>query len=233
MREPDAELKSLERLFAQARHDLAGVESVRAGVDERVAKTSVRARQPMLPWCLVGVALLAGLGSILWLRRGGGGAPVGSGTGVVLRDGLHAEPVLTLRVDDLELVAHVAAMLDGRTVLIVWSGTGGVRAGGAKGNQAGGRVGRYTRYPLPPGKLSNGRLANYCMYFADEGIRPAVEPPTVVADTGAGRAVAFSVSPRVTAADELPAALSAAGLILGDGVSIADVYRELHKHAND
>ncbi|MDB5299709.1 MAG: hypothetical protein JWO87_1372 [Phycisphaerales bacterium] len=225
---PDA--KGLENALREARHNLAAMESVRSRVDERVARTSMRPPRRILPWSLAMVMLLIGVGVGLWFQRGRG-RTVGPGNGVA-RTESHSDAVFSLQLDDVEVIMHIAAVLDERVVLVVWSGQGGNFNTNATNEPAAARIGKYRRHLLPPGKLSNGRPATYCLYVADDGVRPVLEPPTVVANAGGGHLVGISVSPSMTSAGELSESLRAAGLDTRTGASVADIYREIQKYTN-
>lgn len=223
-RESLTESERLEGLFTEARRGLGEVESVRADVERRVEETSVR--RASRSWSVATVVLLAvAVGGGFWVWRG---------TGVVVPAEAEAEPAFSVRVGEEELRTHVAAMLDRRTVLMVWSGGGEVAVNAGEGRD-GVRVGKYVCHALPDGRSRAGRRVCYRMYVADEGVRPALEPPTVTVDAGAGGGVvSFAVSPRaVSTADQLAAVMAGQGLTLADGATAARIFERAREYVQD
>jgi hypothetical protein len=229
MRPNDRGSTDLEAALRTARQELDGIGSLRARIDDRIASRAIRPAKPVLAWLAMGAAALIGLAVFVSSRRAGI-RPVGP-VAHPAPIGLAPDPIFSLRVGDVDLCAHLAAVVDRRAVLVVWSSRGRNASVSAARGTPGTREGRYRRYPLPPGKTPDGHDAICCVYVADEGVRPALEPPMIVAGAGTA-AVAFSVSPERASAAELSARLRAAGLEPTLGDSAAEICRRAVNEEN-
>jgi hypothetical protein len=200
----------LEKMFAAARRELAGVNSVRAGVEGRIASASMkRARGAMV--CGLAAALIVGV-FIGW-RFFGSGRPA------------PAPPLaedFRMDVGGVELVEHIAALVDNRAVVVVWS----YRGDGLKSDGEGAirRVGNYRVIPIRQDKLADGRTLVCSIFIPDEGVQPIFEPPTVGAVAGGGM-VQFNVMPRTASAHDVASAFRGAG---GD-VDMAGLFDRIQK----
>ena len=231
---PDPEPGS-ERLrdgLNELKRSLATIDSVRPEVERRIAAASMRPALPVRSLAAGSVIVLA-IVSALWWRAPGnrmGPSPDQLATAERLPAQLPPEQ-LRLTVSGAEVVAHVAAVVDGRAVLVAWSVRGGDGAAGGMIETKETRAGKYRRRLFPAGKLADGRAIACGVYVPDAGVHPVLEPPTVVAHAGGGQLVAFSTPPRVAADSELTASLRSLGLSEEVGVSLAGIRKSIRELA--
>jgi hypothetical protein len=203
----------LEKMFEVARQELAGVDSVRAGVQGRIASASMR-RGPGAMVCGLAAALLVGV-FIGW-RFLGTGRPAPAPQ---LAEDFRME------VGGVELVEHIAALVDNRAVVVVWS----YRGQGLKsdGDGVARRIGNYRLIPVREDKLADGRTLVCSIFIPDAGVQPVFEPPSVGAVAGGG-VVQFNVVPRTASANDVASAFRGAGGDVDMSGLFDRIQREIH-----
>ena len=230
MREPETGSERLREGLGELKRELGSIASVRPDVARRIADVTMRPGLPVRSVAAVSVALVLGLGALWW--RTGRIADVKEPSGVAqieVPPDRAAEP-LRLRVRDTEVVAHVAAVVDGRAVLVAWSVRGDDETGGVA-EERDSRAGKYRQRQLASGKLPDGRRVACSVYVPDAGVHPVLEPPTVFARGGAEDVIAFSASPRVDADAQLSASLRSLGLDERVGVSMTGIRQSIRELA--
>ena len=231
MREPETGSERLRQGLGELKRELGAIASVRPDVERRIASVRMRRGSPVRSVAALTVALVLGLATLWW--RTGGDGDAHKPTGVVQIEpsaGLAAEP-LRLTVTDMEVVAHVAAVVDGRAVLVAWSVRGGGDETGGLAEQRDSRAGKYRRRQLPSGKLADGRRVACSVYVPDAGVHPVLEPPTIIARGRADDVIAFSASPQVAGDAQLRASLRSLGLDERVGMSMTRIRQSIRELA--
>lgn len=206
----------LSEIFQQARTQLGQVDSVRPEVERRIAALSP-GPSPWSPSRLVipSVAFLA-LFAFFWWRLAPSPSPAP-----------HRAPSLaeisTLMSGDVELVEHVAAALDHRAVLVIWS----YRGPGVSTDPTEHRSGKYRLRTLHHHTTPDGRTLVWSLFIPDPGVLPTFEPPSVSATLADDTRLAFSASCQRTSAADFAAALRSAHLADRSGPTPDDILQAI------
>ena len=221
----DSPPEDVSEALQQARNTLAGIEPILPRVNQRIAQTTMKPPHMIRLASIALAVLLLGSAAIFFSHHRARSAVE------VVQSNSNSNAAFSFGIDDVQITAHVAAVMDRRAVLVVWSSPDSTKNDAADAS-APLRIGKYRRYFLRSATLSDGQRATFCLFIADEGVSPVLEPPMVISDLGRGRAIQFSVSPQSITDRELPQTLCSAGL--ADGAAIAtDVDREIQKHLNE
>jgi len=217
--------ESLEQLLRRARREAAEIGSVREGVVARLETVGVPPRRSGARLVIVAMAAIL-LAAGVWV-----------GLSIGRRDTPHeptdmagAErepPVARIEVGDIAVTVSVAAMVDPRTVLVVWS-AGRTGLSGCSGDpqpaaEEDPGPGRYTCAASGTARDRRGDRVFYSVLVATGDTAPILEPPTLVVRTGANQTMAFRVQPSGLAGCGVASILDRAGV--GPAAEIVDAVR--------
>ncbi|MDB5354233.1 MAG: hypothetical protein JWN24_686 [Phycisphaerales bacterium] len=226
MPDQNTNLQRIDESFQRMRQELEGISSVRPQVEQRIAAMPIKSGRRM-PARLLAICLaLAALGILFWRSRGGMPAPLPHEM-----TALAPPQDLTLKVGDVEVVEHIAAIMDHGAVAVIWSYRGrGVMPGRADTTEH--RAGKYRGYTLREDALADGRTVVCSLFIADEGVRPALEPPALCTRSADDGVIALSASPRPASAGALADAIRSAGFDGKSGIGVDDILREIGKQTH-
>ena len=226
MPDQNTDLQRIDESFQRMRKELEGINSVRAQVEQRIATIQIKTGR-VIPAKLLAICLgLAALGILFWRSRGGTPAPLPHEM-----TALSPPQDLAIKVGDVEMVEHIAAIMDHGAVAVIWSYRGrGVMPRRADSTEH--RAGKYRGYTLREDTLADGRTVVCSLFIADEGVRPVLEPPTLCTWWGDDGVIALSASPRSASAGALADAIRSAGFDGKSGIAVDDILREIGKQTH-
>jgi hypothetical protein len=230
--------RPLANALRAARLDLDAAGSVRDRVAARVAHASMRPPSHPLRAGLAiaaSIALLAAAGASFWPRPKPATAPPHLSFAAPTPSPDFAQ-ASRLDVGGAELIEHLAATVDHRAVVVLWSCRGvGVTVDPDDDNGAERphrtADGKYRRQFLRQDHLPDGRTLVLALFIPDPGVRPTLEPPLLRARLPDGTAVAFAPAPRPASAREIAHAMTSAGLSATAGGPVDDFLRQI-RNAN-
>ena len=228
MRDEDLDADVRGRIDAACRHarqQMRDAGTIRTGIEARIARATMHRSRRLFVAAAAAAAcigLLAVGGPLSWrATTSQHTAPVAESTPPP------ANVDFQLQVGDTELVQHLATVVDGGAVVVVWS----YRGHGISPNDAAkrdGRAGKYRAVMLRDRIAADGRTVVCSVFFPDAGVVPGLEPPGVrVRSADDGRSIAFAAAPRAASRDELAAAARAAG-----ATDVEDVLRAARAQLN-
>jgi hypothetical protein len=184
--------RDVDALFAGAREEFAALPSMAKDLEGRLAGTRMDARRR--PWVVpVAMAVVLTVGAV-WIVRSMAPAPSPAPAAIAASVGL----------DDLRITQRLACVLDSRTVVVAWTTSAGL-----PGIETPTRHHRYLEVPLRTAAVEGGTF--HCSVFiADEDVRPALVPPTIVAVLPGNRMIGFSASPTFVPTADVAAAVRSA-----------------------
>ena len=207
MRDPDEDSERFEEIFRQVRSELGGVRfGAAASQADRIDAVSPKPASRWVAWSLAAsLVILVVCVSLGWRFF--------RASSRSLREiaASYIEQDLTLKVGNAELIEHIAAIVDHRFVVVIWSYRGqGLTAAPANMSQI--QAGRYRLQTLHEGKLSDGRTFVCSLFVPDEGAKLILEPPCIYARSADNNIIACSVSPKVVSTEDLANAIRSAGV---------------------
>jgi hypothetical protein len=223
MREPHEDADRFDEAFRHVRNELKSVKSVLPQVTERIDSAAQKPAPRFVAWSLA-ASLLILVPCVLLGWRFFHASP-GPSQEIATSN---MEQVLTLRVDDAELIEHIAAIMDHRFVVVIWTYRGqGVTTTPVNTDTI--RTGKYQLRTLYEGKLADGRTFVCSLCRADEGVKLILEPPSIYAQSGDNSIISCSVSPRLASTDELARAIRSAGMDGKSEISVEEILRKIRE----
>ncbi|HZZ42235.1 MAG TPA: hypothetical protein VFE58_04815 [Tepidisphaeraceae bacterium] len=206
----------LENLFQQTRQELQSLGSVLPEVQQRIQTLPIKPRSQLLPRSIAAVLVLATFLALLITRIH------------TLAPTIIPNPDLHLEVNGTELTEHIAAILDHRVVVVIWTYRGhGISA--VPDTSAECRAGKYQLRTLHQHKLPDGRTFVCSLFLPDPAVSPALEPPSLYTTSTNNTLIACTTSPRLATPAQLTAAIQSAS---GDGslpITVQDIVNQLSK----
>jgi hypothetical protein len=215
MADPNAN-RDIETLLSRLGDEMAAGDSIAPEVQMRLARASMQ--PPRTRFALAAAACVLLIGTGFWLGRGSAGRQGTPGAEIVTYT-----PAVRAAwaVGDTVVVQHVASMVDGRGVLVVWSCRNGelvTQPGGDENQPA-----KYTQLVLARESMADGRTMVWSLFLPVGDVKPAADPPSIRVRTSDGRLLALSAPPAVESREKLSDSLQDASLPGRPRVSLEDI----------
>ncbi|HEY2587676.1 MAG TPA: hypothetical protein VGI81_18160 [Tepidisphaeraceae bacterium] len=190
----------IEAALRQARMELRGIDSIRRNVQRRVERVRMR---PGVPRSLLSVAGMVLVGvAVVWVGRQRA-RPAARAEPPKLVAG--SEPCVVLDLGDVRLTEHLAAFVDDRAVVVIWTSKGTSQVPAAAGND-----GNYQEIPLARAPTRDGQTLRCALFVPQPGTRPGLDPPEIAARLPGNQVVRLSALPAVMTRRDLGGAIRAA-----------------------
>lgn len=176
-----------------------------ARIERRIAGITIQPPSRAFHWSALTCLITFALGLTLWCTLG----PNPS----LPQNNEHASQStdnIGLEIGDARLVEHLAAMMNDRSVLVIWSCQGnGISAESPDFVEH--RAGKYRFRRLSQTQLANGRTLICSLFTPDPDVHPTFDPPAISVSSSDGSTIRFSASPTLASDIQLADAVRAAG----------------------
>ena len=190
----------VDAALRQARTELRAIDSIRRKVPRRLERVRMR---PAVPRSLLPVAGMVLVGAAcVWVARERPRPATRAEPPTLVAD---VQPCVVLDLGDVRLTEHLAAFVDDRAVVVIWTskGTSQVPAGAVND-------GVYQEISLAQAPTRDGQTLRCALFVPRPGTRPGLNPPEIAARLPGNQVVRLSALPAVMTRRDLGGAIRAA-----------------------
>lgn len=190
----------IDAVLRQARTEMQGIDSIRPDVRRRLEGVRMR---PAVPRSLLAVAGIVLAGAVaLWVgRQPARPEPRTESMKVSAED----RPCVVLELGNVRLTEHLAAFVDDRAVVVIWTSKGTSQVPAVRVNN-----GLYEEIPLAQAPTRDGQTLRCALFVPEAGTRPAFDPPQIAARLPGNQVIRLSAVPATMTRQDLGGAIHAA-----------------------